>query len=338
MSISSARRLEFSQFEQLSAGREVIQCEARALEQLANNLPNTFYEAVQLIADTEGAVIVTGMGKAGWIGQKISASLASTGTRSHFMHPGEAFHGDLGRVGPGDIVLALSNSGETSEVVQILPSLQKFGTPIIAITSRTNSALAKNSNIVLDYGKTLEAGHLGLAPSTSTTVMLALGDAIALVVSRVKTFRDVDFAKFHPGGSLGRQLSLVDEIMRPLSRCRVAMESETIRNIYVRHAGNDRRVGVILLINDEGILTGLFTDSDLARMLERQQENLFDCPISDLMTRNPVTITSGNKTTLAVETLACRNLSELPVVEKTGRPIGLIDITDVVNLRPVHDK
>lgn len=332
MNSSAAKRLELSQFEQLSAARDVIRCEARALQQLADNLPITFYDAVQLIANSQESIIVTGMGKAGWIAQKISASFASTGTRSHFLHPGEAFHGDLGRIGPDDLILALSNSGETAEIVQLLPSIKNFGNTLISITARANSSLAKQSDIVLDYGNAIEAGHLGLAPSTSTTVMLAMGDALSLVVSRMKAFRDIDFAKFHPGGSLGRQLSIVDELMRPLARCRVAMQSETIRHIYVRHAGHDRRVGVVLIINDEGILTGLFTDSDLARMLERQQEQLFDCPISDLMTTNPVTVTSGTRMPIVVETLACRNLSELPVVDKTGRPIGLIDITDVVNL------
>ena len=321
-------------FEQISKARQIIRSEANALENLAQNLPVTFQDAADLIFQSRGAVIVTGMGKAGWIGQKISASLASTGTRSHFLHPGEAFHGDLGRVGPDDLVLALSNSGETSEVIQLLPALKKFANPIVAITAQANSTLAKHAKVVLDYGKTLEAGHLGLAPSTSTTVMLALGDALTLVVSEMRAFRDIDFAKFHPGGSLGKKLSIVDEMMRPLDQCRIALDSETVRNIYTRFAGKDRRVGAILLTNDDDVLTGLFTDSDLARMLERQQERLFDSPIFELMTQNPVTVASGTRTELAVETLACRNLSELPVVDRNGRPIGLIDITDVVSLLP----
>ena len=321
-----------TQLEQLQIARDVVRHEGEALLRLANHIPDDFHEAVQLVAKCAGAVIVTGMGKAGWIGQKISASFASTGTRSHFLHPAEAFHGDLGRVGPDDLVLALSNSGETSELLQIIPSLQNFSTPLIAITGNRQSTLAQQSDLVLDYGRTAEAGHLGLAPSTSTTMMLALGDALALVISRVKEFRDVDFAKYHPGGSLGRKLSRVDELMRPLDQCRVALERETVRSIYVQHGGSDRRVGVILVVNDNGILTGLFTDSDLARLLERQQDEKFDLPIAELMTRSPVTITSGNKTALAIEILACRNLSELPVVDKKGRPLGLIDITDVVNI------
>ena len=321
-------------FDVMRQARTIVQDEARALENLAANFPLSFVHAVELIAECQGAVIVCGVGKAGWIGQKISASLASTGTVSHFLNPSEAFHGDLGRIGSHDVVLALSNSGETSELTQILPRIQQFGVPIISITAETDSSLARYSQVVLDYGKTPETGHLQLAPSTSTTVMLAIGDALALVVSAQLEFQAMDFAKYHPGGSLGRKLSLVEEIMRPLSQCRLADEQETVREIYVRHQGKDRRVGVVLVVDQAGQLTGLFTDSDLARMLERQQDRFFDAPIYEVMTRNPITVTAGSRTSVAVETLACRNLSELPVVDAKGLPVGLIDITDVVGLLP----
>ncbi len=323
-----------SRFEVLQQAKEVIGREADSLVQLSQNVPTQFFEAVQTVLNCEGAVIVTGVGKAGWIGQKISASLASLGTVSHFLNPSEAFHGDLGRVGKHDIVLALSNSGETGELLQILPRLQNFGTPIVCLTARSSSTLARYSDIVLDYGGMPEACFLGLAPSSTTTTMLALGDALALVVSRARDFQPQDFAKFHPGGSLGKKLSLVDEVMRPLSECRLAVENESVREIYVRHGGKQRRVGVILVLDDTGQLSGLFTDSDLARLLERQQDNFFDGPISDVMTSNPITIRSGTKTLVALETLSCRNLSELPVVDHTTRPVGLVDITDVVSLMP----
>ncbi len=323
---------QISPFEMVRSARDVIRCEADALAAAAENVPADFVAAVEMVAQCRGAVIVTGMGKAGWIGRKISASFSSTGTRSHFLHPAEAVHGDLGSVGPDDLVLAFSNSGESGEVVQILPSLQKQNVPVIAVTSNEQSTLAKFADLTLNYARRPEAGHLGLAPSTSTTVMLAIGDALVLVVSQQKAFRDIDFAQFHPGGSLGRQLSTVDEVMRPISECRVAGQNETIREIYVRSHSADRRVGVILVVDDAGKLVGLFTDSDLARMLERQQDSGFDAPISDVMTSDPVTITSGAKVSVAVETLACRNLSELPVIDSTGRPRGLIDITDVVRI------
>lgn len=318
----------------LRQARDVIGREAEALAYLSKNVPISFVDAVELILDCDGAVIVTGVGKAGWIGQKISASLASLGTVSHFLNPSEAFHGDLGRIGKHDVILALSNSGETSELLQILPRINQFDVPIIAMTAKANSSLARYSDVVLDYGSVDEACFLGLAPSTTTTTMLALGDALALIVSRAQDFQPQDFAMFHPGGSLGKKLSLVEEVMRPLSECRLAVKSETVRDIYVHHGGKQRRVGVILVLDDNGQLCGLFTDSDLARLLEQQQDNFFDGPISDVMTADPVTIRSGTKTLVAVETLACRNLSELPVVDHTGRPVGLIDITDVVSLMP----
>ena len=314
--------------------REVIEHEARALSQLSQNIPDGFYDAIELILDREGALIITGVGKAGWIGQKISASLASTGTVSHFLNPSEAYHGDLGRIGKQDVVLALSNSGETSELLQILPPLNQFGIPLVAMTAKSESTLASYADVVLNYGPCQEACYMGLAPTTTTTAMLALGDALTLVLARSRGFAPENFARFHPGGSLGKQLSLVDDLMRPLSECRLALETQTVREIYVQHGGKDRRVGVILVTDQKGQLSGLFTDSDLARLLERQQDNFFDRPIGSVMTRRPITIQSGSKTMVAVETLACRNLSELPVVDADYRPIGLIDITDMVSLMP----
>jgi arabinose-5-phosphate isomerase len=299
---------------------------------LASQIPADFCTAVGLVLGCQGSVIVTGVGKAGWIGQKISASLASTGTRSHFVHPAEAIHGDLGRVGPDDVILVFSNSGETGEILKLIPTFEKFGTPIVAITGKSISTLVTHSTAVLNYGQTQEACHLGLAPTTSTALMLALGDALTLVVSKLKRFQAVDFAKFHPGGSLGRRLSLVDEVMRPISECRTAVETQTVREIYVQQGGRDRRSGVVLIVDQEAKLTGIFTDSDLARLLERQQDELFDQPIQSVMTKDPVTVPAGSKTMVAIETLACRNLSELPVVDQFDRAIGLIDITDVVNV------
>lgn len=321
-------------FDVMRQAREVISQEAEALSKLAKNIPDGFLVAVELFLKCEGAVIATGVGKAGWIGQKISASLASTGTVSHFLNPCEAYHGDLGRIGKQDVILALSNSGETSELLQILPRLNEFEVPIVAMTAKANSTLATYSDVVLDYGKFDEACYMGLAPSTTTTTMLALGDALTLIVARNRNFQPQDFAKFHPGGNLGKQLSHVDDVMRPLSECRIALQSDSVRKVYIGHGGKDRRVGVIFVIDDDGQLCGLFTDSDLARLLERQQDSFFDGPISDVMTRSPVTVLTGTRTMIAVETLSCRNLSELPVVDAKNRPIGLIDITDVVALIP----
>lgn len=321
-----------SEFDQIRQAAEIIRQEAKALESLGKQIPAEFSAAVSLIRNCTGSVIVTGVGKAGWIGQKVSASLASTGTHSHFLHPAEAIHGDLGRIRDDDVILVFSNSGETEEVLKLIPTFEKLGTPVIGITSKLTSTLAKHCSAVLDYGKTEEACHLGLAPSTSTTLMLGLGDALALVVSRTYGFQPQDFAQFHPGGSLGKKLSLVQEVMRPIAECRVAQESQTVREIYVRHGGRDRRPGVVLILDQDGVLTGIFTDSDLAKLLECEKDFLFDDPIRNVMTQSPVTVEFGSKTMVAIETLACRNLSELPVVDNRGRAIGLIDITDVVNV------
>ena len=319
-------------FEHIRQGREILLNQAKAIDTVGKNVPADFPLAVELIAGCRGAVIVVGIGKAGWIGQKISASLASTGTASHFLHPSEALHGDLGRVKTDDVVLVLSNSGETAEIVNLLPRVKDLGVKTVAITATLDSTLARHATAVLDFGKVKESGHLGLAPSASTTVMLAIGDALALTVSRFKDFQATDFAKFHPGGSLGLKLSNVTEVMRPISSCRIGLETDTVRNLFVSQGGARRRSGVVMLIGQSGELTGIFTDSDLAKLLERQQDDLFDGPVSQVMTTHPITIDAGERTSVAIETLAARNISELPVVDSKGRPVGLVDITDIVSL------
>jgi arabinose-5-phosphate isomerase len=211
--------------------------------------------------------------------------------------------------------------------------LAKLKTPIVSVTSKVDSTLATHSQAVLDYGATKEACPLGLAPTTSTTMMLAMGDALTLVLSRMRKFMMSDFAKFHPGGSLGKKLSMVDDVMRSVHECRVATQSETVREVYVRLGGRDRRAGAVLVVDDHsGRLVGIFTDSDLAKLLEQQLDHCLDSPIKSVMTKSPVSIPIGSKTTLAVETLACRNLSELPVVDAKGKPLGIVEITDVVGV------
>jgi len=322
-------------FERLRVASEILTAESESLARLARHLPVSFTDAVDLLLQCRGAVIVTGMGKAGWIGQKISASLASTGTRSHFLHPAEAMHGDLGRIGPDDVVLALSNSGETDELLQILPSLGKAGIPLLALTGQASSTLGRAADVVIEYGRVEEACHLNLAPSTSTTLMLGLGDALALVVSQARQFQALDFARFHPGGSLGRKLSCVRDLMRPIAQCRVARSDEIVRQIYVRSSVTERRVGVILVIDPQGKLAGIFTDSDLARLLEKHRDEMLDRPIAEVMTPRPVSVSADESVVKAVELLARKNISEIPVVDDQQRPVGLIDITDVIGLLPV---
>lgn len=318
----------------LQFGREVVSAEARALVDLVEKLDHSFFRAVDLIFKLNGNLIVTGMGKAGHIGQKLAATFASTGTRAHYVHPAEALHGDLGRLHPYDAVLVLSQSGETSEVVQLMPSFHKMSVPVIAVTAHRDSTLSRAADVTIELGSLDEACSLGLAPSTSTTVMLAVGDALALVVSRLKGFGAEDFARFHPGGALGLKLSRVEDHMRPLSDCRVARTTDTIREILVSCTKPGRRTGAIMLTDHQGQLAGLFTDSDLARLIEKRNDEALDRPVSEVMVTAPTTVRAGEAMTGAIEILAERKISELPVVDAEGCPVGMIDVTDVVSLLP----
>lgn len=320
--------------DQLRSGRDIVRLEGEALLELARRLDAAFCAAVDLVADCEGSVVVTGMGKAGLIGQKIAATLSSTGTRSHFLHPAEAVHGDLGCLHHRDVLLALSNSGETEELCQLLPTVARLRVPIIAVTSTDRNTLAGRADVVIQIGKLREACPWGLAPSTSTTAMLAVGDALALVASRQRGFTPQQFAVFHPAGSLGRQLKTVAELMRPLNRLRVARASDTVREVFVRFADVGRRSGAVLLLDDAGGLAGMFTDSDLARLLERRRDAAFDGPIRDVMNCTPLTVRPEATFADVVELLADRKISELPVIDDAGRPVGLIDITDVIGWLP----
>jgi arabinose-5-phosphate isomerase len=323
-----------SRFEQLRLARDILRQEGDAIVRLARSLDEGFCDALDLLLACRGNVLVSGMGKAGHVGQKIAATLASTGTRSFFLHPAEAIHGDLGRVQTGDVSLILSQSGETAEIMQILGSLAAADVPIIAITGRTTSTLAKQATVTLALGALQEACPLGVAPSTSTTAMLALGDALALVASSMRGFRREDFARYHPGGSLGRHLARVEEAMRPLTECRIAHENETVRAIFVERRRSGRRSGAIMLVDDSGRLTGIFTDSDLARLLENRRDAEIDGPIGQLMTRNPKTVVAGTLLPDAVSVIRNKKISELPVVDATGVPLGMVDVTDIVTMLP----
>ncbi len=318
----------------LQFGREVIAAEAHALTELVEKLDRSFSRAVDMLVKLDGNLIVTGIGKAGLIGQKLTATFASTGTRAHFLHPAEAFHGDLGRLHPYDVALVLSQSGETAEVAQLLPSFAQLGVPIVAITANAQSTLGRTAQIVLPTGDLDEACSLGLAPSTSTAAMLALGDALALVVSRLKGFGAEDFARFHPGGSLGLKLSHVEDHMRPLDECRLARADDTIRKVLVTCTKPGRRSGAIMLTDRQGRLAGLFTDSDLARLIEQRQDAALDRPAGEVMITAPTTVQEGQPMSAAIEILAERKISELPVVDADGRPVGMIDVTDIVGMLP----
>lgn len=332
--MDAARKMGSTTFEQIRFVRDVVRQEGEALVELSQRVGEEVCQAAELMLQASGTVVVTGMGKAGHIGRKLAATLASTGTRSQYLHPAEAVHGDLGCIQAQDVVLALSWSGETEELVRILPAIRISGAPLIAITGRPASPLAQTARVVLDLGTLREACPLGLAPTTSTTAMLALGDGLALLCSRLRGFRADDFARFHPAGNLGRKLARVEEVMRPLAECRVGRDDQTVRETLVRLGRPGRRTGAIMLTDDAGRLTGIFTDSDLARLLERKMDASLDRPMEQVMTRQPVASACGAPIAEAVELLVARRISELPVTDAAGCPVGLLDITDVVGLLP----
>ncbi len=313
-------------------GRSIIAHEAEALQRLSRELDETFSAAVQLLLQATGSVVVTGMGKAGIVGKKLAASLSSTGTPSHFLHPAEAVHGDLGCIRGGDVVLLLSYSGETEEITRLLPSLTQNAAACVAITSRADSTLGRAAHITLTLGEHQEACQLGLAPSTTTTAMMAVGDALALVVSEQRGFTRQQFASFHPAGNLGRQLANVCEVMRPLAECRVANEQHSLREVIVAVSRPGRRTGAIMLTNAKDELVGIFTDSDLARLLERSEDAKLDQAIGQVMTRSFTTVPASCLLPEAMRILAERKISELPVVDNDHRPLGMIDITDLVSV------
>jgi arabinose-5-phosphate isomerase len=323
----------------LSQARDIIYREAQALQQLAELLDQSFIDAVQMIYKCRGSVVLSGIGKAGIIGQKISGTLASTGTPSHFLHAAEAIHGDLGRVRGDDIVIVLSYSGSSEEIVRLIALLKKQAVPMIAITGDKQSPLAKHSDVTLWLGNIEEVCPLGIAPSTSTTCMLALGDALALTVMQMRNFQPEDYARYHPGGALGRQLITVEQaaLFNRDKKLPIASQNCTVgQALQKAEAEAALRHGCILLTDDDGKLSGILTDGDLRRGLESQGPQLHNSPVSKIMTRNPKTVRPD---TLASEAMAIfhkHRIDEIPVVDHDHKPVGLIDVQDVVALKIVQ--
>jgi arabinose-5-phosphate isomerase len=320
--------------EGVAFARNVLRIEANALERVRERLGPAVAQAADLIHRCPGSVIVTGMGKAGLVGQKLAATLASTGTRAFPLHPAEAVHGDLGRIRADDVVIALSQSGETEEVLRLIPALRRLNAALVAITERATSSLGQAADLCIELGPIEEACPLGLAPSASTTALMAVGDALALLVSRMREFSPEDFALFHPGGSLGRKLTRVEEVMRTGKHLRRARVDETIRGIFIRLAGPRRRSGAVLIEDDDSHLLGIFTDSDLARLFEKRREADLDRPIGEIMTVDPKRVRVGAMLGDAVELLKTHKISELPVVDRSNHLVGLIDVTDLIGLVP----
>ncbi len=327
---AAPRSLEFA--------RQILRAEATALQDVAERLDEGFVRAVDLLAACRGRVAVTGVGKSADVGAKIVGTLNSTGTRAYLLDATKAMHGDLGMVHPDDVAVVLSHSGESEEVVRLIGPLSELAAAVIALTGSSQNTLAKAATLVLAYGAVVETCPLALAPSTSTTVMLALGDALAFVLSDRRAFSAEEFARYHPAGSLGRKLARVEAVMRTGPEMRVAAADDTVRAVFSRTRSAGRRTGAVMLTEADGRLSGLFTDSDLARLFEQRGDVSIDRPIREVMTPEPITVPVGARVAEALEILRRFKISELPVIDADGRPAGLLDITDVIGLTTAADR
>lgn len=310
----------------LELAKQTILSEADALRHTAGKLDKSFTEAVEAILHCTGKLIVTGMGKSGLVGRKISATLASTGTPSFFLHPGEAFHGDLGTISKNDVILAISYSGETEEVLRIVPFINQNGNILIAMTGNANSSLARHSNIHLDIEVKSEACILHLAPTTSTTVQMAIGDAIAVTLMKLRNFQVLDFAKFHPGGSLGRRLLMnVGALMRSDDLPIVPTDCNTTDMIHTMSRG---RLGMVIIC-DQGKITGIVTDGDMRRAMETHKQDFFKITALDIATRNPKTIHPEANLIEAENMMTKNKITSLLVTDDSGSLVGVIQIYDL---------
>jgi len=311
-------------------GRMVLDTEARAIGAL--RLDETFGTAVEWLLACKGQVILTGIGKPGFVAQKISATLASTGTHSIYLHPAEAAHGDLGRVSRRDVLVALSNSGESEEILRLLPAVKRIGARIVAVTRDGHTPLARAADLVLAIGDVEEACPMGLAPTTSTAALLAVGDALAMAVLENRRFGREDYALYHPGGRLGRHLMKVAELMRqgdmnPLVRADAPLKRAVA--VMTETAG---RPGACTVVDRRRRLVGVFTDGDLRRLVERQAVD-FLVPVSEVMTRNPRTVRPEELLVDAARVMREARIDQVPVVDRAGRAVGLLDVQDLLAAR-----
>ena len=308
----------------LAAAHHVLQAESAALSALSGALNGEFIKAVRILVACKGRVVVSGMGKSGHIARKIAATMASTGTPALFVHPGEASHGDLGMIVPNDVVIAMSNSGETAELTDLVAYTRRFSIPLIAITSRGQSSLAGAGDAKLVLPAEPEVCPMGLAPTTSTTMMLALGDALAVAALECKGFTADDFRNFHPGGKLGKTLLRVNEIMHAGDEVPLAKESDAMSHVLV--VMTQKTFGCAGIVGKDGKMAGIITDGDLRRHMGN---NLLDKPASEVMTRNPQVIAPGMLAAEALKILNEKKRTQLFVVED-GKPIGILHIHDLL--------
>ncbi len=319
----------------LELARKVLAMEGDYIGRLAGRVGEPFAQAARAVYACAGTVVLTGIGKAGIIAAKISATLASTGSPSIFLHPVEALHGDLGRLRRGDVVIALSNSGATEELVSLVDHLKARGAFLIVLTASADCPLGQYADIVLAYGDVEEACPLGLAPSVSTSCMLALGDALALTVMRMRNFSPEEFAAFHPAGNIGRQLLRVEEAMTAgADRLPVSGDWLSVREVLTAAEKINRRAGAVMLVDRQGRLSGIMTDADFRRqVLADRSGALLESPVSQVMHPNPKRIVAGELASKALAIMNQYRIDELPVVDAQGKPVGLLDVQDLMVLK-----
>jgi arabinose-5-phosphate isomerase len=316
----------------LNLAERVLRLEAEGILGLVERLDKRFLRALELLRDCQGRVVVTGIGKSGIIGRKVAATLASVGTPALFLHPAEGVHGDIGMVARGDVVLAISNSGETEEVLTLLPAIKRLGVPLIVLTGNPNSTLARSGEVVLDGSVTEEACPMDLVPTSSTTAALAMGDALAVALLELRGVKPEDFAVVHPGGSLGRRFLTVEDLMHVGEAVPVVSEGTPVAQAILEMTG--KRLGATTVVDTAGRLTGIITDGDLRRALQRDRQ-LLSKVAQEVMSRNPKTIGRLELAAKALEVMEHYAITQLIIVDERERPAGIIHLHDLLRAKIV---
>lgn len=319
----------------ITAASQVVETELAALHTLPDHIDADFAQAVRLILSCQGTLVLSGMGKPGFIAQKLSATFASTGTPSIYLHPAEALHGDLGRVRGQDLVLALSNSGRTNEIVQLLPRLHEIGSKVIALSGDRHSPLATHADVILDIGKVVEACPLGLAPTTSSTAMLVMGDALAMTTAQARGLKVEEFARLHPGGSLGQSLLQVSQVMRVDENNPIISIDSTLRQAVRVMTETPGRPGAAVLVDADARPVAIFTDGDLRRLMEREDGQALDLErsLNSLVKGPPLSILQNALLGEALQILRERSIDQLVVTNEQGQAVGLLDVQDLLAAR-----
>ena len=308
---------------------ETLEIERQALSVLAKQIDDRFSRACEIILKCKGRLVITGMGKSGHIGRKMAATFASTGTPSFFMHPGEAGHGDLGMLVRGDVLIAISNSGKSDEIMMLMPLIKHLGVPLITISRDDKGPMPQNADVALTLGEADEACPLGLAPTSSTTATLVLGDALAVALLEARGFTADDFARSHPAGALGKRLLLhVKHLMHTGTELPKVKPNTPMNKVL--YEISDKRLGLTTVVDENDILLGIFTDGDLRRMIDQQQGFDVNLPVAEVMTKNPLTISQEARAVEALEKMHERKINQFVVVDHTNKVIGVISMHDLI--------